>query len=1052
MTFHHGWLYIAQEDGDIVELFNHARTAGYLTNSTVLGCGTVHNVLDDGGCAAYPFVPSSRSNSLPELLTSVGQSPLTTTSGELITISDGPAGVSSPLPNVTDWTGYWSASQVSGLTMPNLSGGAAPAATISGLTMDTSGTRPALRNSPSQYSTVEKITFGVSSVFDLAADEDLIAVWVGTLETFVNPGGFAPMLLGFSSNPRWFMSGSSSLGAPYLYASVIDGAFTAAQTEAAQGLPTDERLCAIAVFSRAANASTFYVYGSDGRLINSTDGPTSGSIVGAIDATTELLAMYGVGGTCETLAFHKGVGIAPSANEIDAIARDFHAGWVRETYSAPSVDPAPWYSSSFPESGEALGFWVTEWTGLDSGHIQREVTQVGAYRGGGVMGALGSRSREMGFEIILLGESERALDYLFRWLDATLSSVCATCATDTILLRRFCPPDPIDGFSARNGVVEMRGVGLVSGLQWGAPPVEQAGCFIRRANFTLGATDPCMYGFCTDVAVSQTMDWEACVTAANMNPARAECRPSCSEMSGDCRTVFNYTINDPSGGAPIIELSPPLYLGATIPVRIRTYANPNGLLPDELCGAPLLGELYVTSLPEWTDLRYDVAGRRIEIRNAGTGGWINGFAYLEPNTVGVPRFFFAGCGDYTTIVEPADFCLDATLNTQMTADGRVTDVAFDSAGRAVVGGDFVNVNTSTVQNRIARFNTDGTVDTGFNTGGTVGVDAQVNDLAIQSDGKIVIGGAFIAARGTTQNRIARLNTDGSLDTGFNTGGTVGTSGDVNAVAVQSDGKIIVGGIFFTARGTTQNYIARLNTDGTLDTSFNTGGTVGMDSSVNAVAIQPDGKIVVGGSFTTARGTTQNYITRLNTDGTVDTGFNTGGTVGVDAAVNAVAIQSDGKIVIGGNFTTARGTTQNRIARLNTDGTLDTGFNTGGTIGVDGNILDVAIQSDGKIVISGAFAAARGTTQDRIARLNPDGTLDTEFNTGGTVGANNQIGALGIQSDRRIVIGGDFTAIRGVTRSRLAVLNPDGSLGVATAGAYLAQPDAALSTQTRMGCA
>jgi hypothetical protein len=427
------------------------------------------------------------------------------------------------------------------------------------------------------------------------------------------------------------------------------------------------------------------------------------------------------------------------------------SGWYEQTYTNPIDDLAPWYNPAFPESGEALGFWVTEWTGLDSGHIQRELTQVGNYGGGGVFGAMGNNAREMGFEVILIGESERALDYLYRWLDATLASVCATCATSAIYLRRYCTdtstPDglisstwnltvgagnanisgaavylgglfylndldsdgvdrsaalaaitegsiitigewsytvssvqdnsthyqytgmasgtpPTDGevtvisktFTASDGVVEMRGVGLMSGLQWGAPPVQQGGCFMRRVNFTMAATDPCMYGFCTDVEVSQLMDWDACFTAANLNPDRVNCRPNCSEMDGLCRLTFDYTVDDPSAVAPIITLVAPTDASGSIPMRIRTYANGSELLPEELCGAPLLGELYITSLPPYSELRYDVAARKVEFRSAATGGYINGYAYVAPNEPGVPRFFALGCGDFTTVIEPADYC------------------------------------------------------------------------------------------------------------------------------------------------------------------------------------------------------------------------------------------------------------------------------------------------------------------------------------------------------------------------------------------------------------
>jgi hypothetical protein len=334
-------------------------------------------------------------------------------------------------------------------------------------------------------------------------------------------------------------------------------------------------------------------------------------------------------------------------------------GWLRQTFVDPINDPAPWYNPSFPESGQALGFWITEWTGLDSGVTQRQMSARGNYGGGGVFSALGSTGREMGFEVILLGESEAALDYLYRWLDSTLSSVCSTCSADTIAIRRICPDiDSSDPDSVTDGVVEMRKVGLVQGMTWATPPIEREGCYIRSVNFTLGAMDPCMYGFCTDVEVTQPMNWDYCFAAANLSVDRGECRPSCSEMPEDCRLVFNYSVDNPSAVAPIIHVVAPTDAAGSIPMRIRTYRNPLGLLPDQLCGAPLVGELYLTDLPPYTEIRYDVAGRTVQYRSAGTGGFIDGFGFVQPNEPGVPRFFSMGCDDYTTIVEPADFCYD----------------------------------------------------------------------------------------------------------------------------------------------------------------------------------------------------------------------------------------------------------------------------------------------------------------------------------------------------------------------------------------------------------
>ena len=148
-----------------------------------------------------------------------------------------------------------------------------------------------------------------------------------------------------------------------------------------------------------------------------------------------------------------------------------------------------------------------------------------------------------------------------------------------------------------------------------------------------------------------------------------------------------------------------------------------------------------------------------------------------------------------------------------------------------------------------------------------------------------------------------------LNRGFDTG--TGFNSGIESIAIQTDGKIVVGGDFITYNGTTQNRITRLNSDGTRDTGFNIG--TGFDNFVSSIATQSDGKILVGGSFTTYSGSTQNYITRLNSDGTRDTGFTIG--TGFTGDVRSIAIQTDGKIVVGGFFTSYNGTTQNRITRL-----------------------------------------------------------------------------------------------------------------------------------------
>ena len=189
-------------------------------------------------------------------------------------------------------------------------------------------------------------------------------------------------------------------------------------------------------------------------------------------------------------------------------------------------------------------------------------------------------------------------------------------------------------------------------------------------------------------------------------------------------------------------------------------------------------------------------------------------------------------------------------------------------------------------------------------------------MAVQADGKIVVGGDFTTMSGVASNRIARLNADGIPDTTFTTNLGTGSNAVVYAVVVQADGRIVVGGFLTTLNGVGSNRVARLNADGTPDTTFTTNVGTGFNNQVYAAAVQWDGKIVVGGFFTTLNGAISNRIARLNADGTPDTTFATNVGTGFNNQVNSVAVGADGKIVVGGEFTTLNGVSSNRIARLN----------------------------------------------------------------------------------------------------------------------------------------
>jgi len=347
----------------------------------------------------------------------------------------------------------------------------------------------------------------------------------------------------------------------------------------------------------------------------------------------------------------------------------------------------------------------------------------------------------------------------------------------------------------------------------------------------------------------------------------------------------------------------------------------------------------------------------------------------------------------------------------------VNSIAQQSDGKLIVSGSFTGYNGA-LTSRLARLNTDGLLDTTFNVG--TGPSSAVSSIVQQSDGKLVIGGGFITYDGVGRNRIARLNTNGSLDTTFSVG--AGFNNPVNSIVQQSDGKLVVGGNFATYNGTSANGIARLNTDGSLDTTFNIG-TGFLTRAINSIVQQSDGKFIVGGDFTSYNGTSINRIIRLNTDGSLDTTFSVG--TGFSGIVNSIILQSDGKLVVGGNFTSYNGTSRSRLARLNTNGSLDTTFSVG--TGFDNIPYSIVQQSDGKLVIGGNFTTYNGSTRNRIIRLNTNGSSDSTFSTG--TGFGSTVNSIVQQSDGKIIAGGSFTTFNSTNRNRIARLNTDGSLDV-----------------------
>jgi uncharacterized delta-60 repeat protein len=345
----------------------------------------------------------------------------------------------------------------------------------------------------------------------------------------------------------------------------------------------------------------------------------------------------------------------------------------------------------------------------------------------------------------------------------------------------------------------------------------------------------------------------------------------------------------------------------------------------------------------------------------------------------------------------------------------VLSIAAQTDGKILLGGRFTAYNGASA-NFIIRLNADGSRDTSFSTG--TGFDNYVKTIVVQADGKILVGTDFTTYNGVNENRIIRLNTDGSKDISFSTGS--GFNNTVFAIAVQADGKILVGGQFSTYNGVTANSIIRLNTNGSKDTSFITG--IGFSSFVTAIATQSDGKILVGGEFTSYNGATAMRIVRLNTNGNKDTSFITG--IGFNASVSTIATQADGKILVGGYFTNYNGVTENRIIRLNTDATKDTSFSIGTRF--NDTVLVITVQADGKILVGGNFTSYNGVAENFIIRLNTNGSKDTSFGTG--TGFNSFVFAIAVQTDGKILVGGQFGTYDGVLTNVIIRLNTDGSKG------------------------
>ncbi len=368
---------------------------------------------------------------------------------------------------------------------------------------------------------------------------------------------------------------------------------------------------------------------------------------------------------------------------------------------------------------------------------------------------------------------------------------------------------------------------------------------------------------------------------------------------------------------------------------------------------------------------------------------------------------------------PGDVQTDLTPN----PNGSVLPVAVQPDGKIVIGGNFATVG-GLARSRLARLLANGTVESTatFNPG--TGANGEVSVVGVQADGKILLGGSFTTVNGQTRNRLARLNTDGTLESTATFNAGTGPSAAVYGVAFQTDGKILLAGAFTAVNGQTRNRIARLDASGAVEGTATFDPGTGANNTVYSAALQADGKILLGGIFTTVNAQTRNRIVRLNTDGTLESTatFNPG--TGANGEISAVCVQADGKILLGGAFTSVNGQARNRIARLNADGTLESTATFNAGTGANDKVLTVGLQADGKILLGGLFTTVNAQTRNRIARLNPDGSIESTATFNAGAGANGVVNGVAVQADGKIVLGGSFSSVNGQPRSNLALLFND----------------------------
>lgn len=415
-----------------------------------------------------------------------------------------------------------------------------------------------------------------------------------------------------------------------------------------------------------------------------------------------------------------------------------------------------------------------------------------------------------------------------------------------------------------------------------------------------------------------------------------------------------------------------------------------------------VGTINTNFIPQGDSFNFDV----FHVNEQADGKFLIGGDFSKYNQLGYNRILRLN----TDASPDPTFLFGTGFNSQVNKI-----IPFDE-NKYIVIGSFSNY-FGVPQNGISLINTSGNIDPALNFGSGFSLTGTANilDIKKQNDGKLIVAGEFSGYNGSAASRLVRLNANATLDPTFQLPGT-GFNASPSALAVQPDGKIIVGGSFTSFNATPANNIIRLNADGSRDASFSIGSGFGGlgPLGIQKIVVLEDGSIFIGGDFMTYNGTEAKNIVKLNPDGSIQNAFNIGS--GFNNFVAAITPTSNNKLLIGGSFTSFNNIPANRILRLEANGAIDPTFVIDGEF--SNTIFDIALQPDGKLIVGGAFSSGVSNSFNRLVRLNEDGSTDLTFDL--NLGLSNTVSTIALQPDGNILVGGIFTSIAGNKgRNRIA---------------------------------